>query len=659
MTLKTTHKIMILLKAIFNDNIINALGWSLFNTLWQGVILAFVVGIILYILRYKSSNLRYIISLFSLLLIVGLSIFNFINNYSSVSDLNAVFVNPDLNIADKDEGRTIFIDIKKQKQGYSILKNLPGFVLKSKLQVISKYFPTIVYLWFIGIIFFQIKFLFSFFYLNRLKRINTWSMSKYWDAKFNKIRATLKLNKTVQFLESNLIKTPMILGYFKPVILIPVELLTGMPSNQIESVIAHELAHIKRNDYIINVLQTIIETIFFFHPAVWYISAKIRDERENCCDDIAISLNNDSIAYAKALVCIQELNLQKHYSAVAFSGRKKHLLNRIKRMIMKPKKTNITDKIIAALIVMAAIMTLSFTYTATTNDYDSFNNILEPFKSDAKIENPAVKENLVQKDIQEPRVVVNDTIDVKHREEIDIENNTVTKTFKNKGGREQKMEFTLQKGKVTNLYIDGKEIPEKDYEKYQPEIDKTVQDLKHAKEDLRKAMKELEDLNVEELRRNIDESMQNVHFDMEKIEAEMAAAMESTKNFDIDIIMKEVEMNLDKLEDFNFDIKVKDLHIDLEQVRKEMEEVRKYIRENIDFEEIRKEIENAHENIDNERIRKELQKAREELSKIDMEEIRMRMEKNLQEFKTYDKQKSLQEMEYKLQELENLELEEK
>lgn len=651
---------MKILTDIVNDNVINALGWTLFHTLWQGFILAFVLGIILFILRYKSSNLRYIISLFSLTLIVGLSIFNFTNNYSSKSMNKIQGKKSELKAANSQEDKTLFIDISNQVSEDNVLRNISGLELKNKLEGISKYFPTIVYLWLIGIIIFQLKFLISYFYVNRLKRTNTGTVSNFWQIRFERIRKKLKLSKAVQFLESNLIKTPMVLGYFKPVILIPTELLTGMPSNQIESVIAHELAHIRRNDYIINVLQTVIETLFFFHPAVWYISAKIRDERENCCDDIAISLHNDSIAYAKALVLIQEFSLNKHYSAVAFSGRKKHLLNRIKRMIMKPKKTNITDKIIATIIIIAGIMAISFTYAATNNDYDGINTF-KTNKTSLKAANNASlasKNDVLQNDTKKPRVVVNDTIHLSQNDQIEIDDQLVIRTCE-KDGKKYKMKFTLKNGKATDLYVNGEKIPENEYDKYQNDIDDTIQDLKSAKKDIQRAQKELEELNVEEIRKNIEESMRDVHIDMEKIEADMAAAMESVKNIDFNDIMKEVEMNLDKLEDFDFDFEVDDLNIDMEQVRKQMEEVRKHIKENVDTEEIRKELEKSRENIDYKKLQFELQKAKEEISKMDMEKIKLQVEKNLQEFETYDKQKTLEELQEKLQELENLELEEK
>ncbi len=105
---------------------------------------------------------------------------------------------------------------------------------------------------------------------------------------------------------SRAIKSHVTTGFLKPVILVPASMISGLSPEQIYAILAHELAHIRRNDYIINVIQTLIETIFFFHPAIWYISVQIRKERENACDDIAVELTGDKVNYAKTLAFTQD-----------------------------------------------------------------------------------------------------------------------------------------------------------------------------------------------------------------------------------------------------------------------------------------------------------------------------------------------------------------
>lgn len=637
---------MNILSELLNDSIIKALGWNIFNILWQGFIIAIILSLVLRILRGKSSLLRYLISMTSLLLIMGFSIFNFFNNYDKNTGNAISYV--DYNQAN--ESSLLLVDFKDIKVHESSIELITLF--KDRLKSVDRYFPLIVNIWILGVFIFILKFILSFFYTYRLKKINTQSISDEWLDKFLKLQEQLKVNRTVNFIESQLVKVPLVLGYLKPVVVIPIEMLSGMPSNQIEAIIAHELAHIRRNDYIFNVLQTIIETVFFFNPAVWYISSQIRKERENCCDDMALTVCEGSLVYAKALVSVQEFTLNRHYSAVAFSGRKKHLLNRIKRMIMKQKvKSNITDKIIAALIILSSVLALSFTYKAnTTNSISESvfkNDIINPVES--LIVEPPINEALKLKDVKELKVVEKDTIkkEKHHHEEIDIDNNTVTKTFRDDSGKKKEMEFTFENGAVTKLLIDGKEIPKNDYDKYQPEIDETIANLKDAKIDIRNAMKDIEELDIDKIQMEIEEAMKNTHINLAEIQEEIAHAMEDVKEINYEEIKKEIEINLKEIKDMDFDF---DIDIDLEDF-------------NIDVEEIRAEIKKAHEemkeHVNIEVFQKEMLKVQEELSKMDGEELKNKIEESLKHFEEFDKKETMKDLDEKLEELEKLELEKK
>ncbi|MBI9053085.1 MAG: M56 family metallopeptidase [Bacteroidales bacterium] len=462
---------------LLGDNVISALGWSLFNVLWQGFLVAVVLGIFLYSFRKKSAQSRYIVSFASLLLIVGLSIFNFADKYESET-VKTNRIENTVQYETKSENR--ILNIRNYTVDFSFNELVSR--LKSNLNTIDKYFPLVINIWLIGMFVFILKFVFSYLYTNRLKKLKTNSLSQKWMNNFKVLEQKLQLKKKINYIESAIIKVPFVLGYLKPFVVIPTELLTGMPSNQIEAIVAHELAHIRRNDYIINVLQTIIETVFFFHPAVWYISSQIRKERENCCDDIALTACEGSIVYAKALVSVQELCLGRHYAAVAFSGKKKHLLNRIKRMIMKPKiKSNFTDKMIAALVIVSAILALSFTYNTETTDFDEMINLRNETKSELVKSKPTEKDVVINKEVIEESVF-KDTVKVNNGNHkiIDIDDNTVTKTIK-KNGKKSEMKFTLKNGDVTELFVDGKEIPRENYSTYQADIDETIEDLQEAK----------------------------------------------------------------------------------------------------------------------------------------------------------------------------------
>ncbi len=639
---------MNLFSEILSDKLINALGWSLFHIIWQGFVIAVFLGLLLWVLRNKTAHIRYLITFSSLLIFVGLSVYNFNNNFNT--ELSDQQFKIDQNYT---ENELLSIELKVENR--TIVSNQFISGLKNELIKIDKYFPIVVNVWIIGLFIFVLKFILGFIYSNRLKFIGTNDVSEKWTQSFQTIQSYLKVNRTIRYIESHLIKIPMVIGYFKPVVIIPVEMLTQMPFNQIEAIIAHEIAHIRRNDYILNVLQTIIETLFFFHPAVWYISNQIRKERENCCDDMALTVCRESMVYAKALVSVQELTFRKHYSAVAFSGKKKYLLNRIKRLIMKPKvKSNLIDRIIAAVVILSGVLALSFTYSAKTYDYptvlNSKSNTLEATK------NQNTKKDL--KPVVDLAEFKKDTLRFKkgkYHDEIEIDDNKITKTYR-KNGTKHQIEFKIKNGKTYDLYVDGEKIPEKDYSKYQDEIDETISDLEEAKEDIREAMKDIEEIDYEHIHKEVEEAMKNVHIDVAEIQEEMTKAMKKVEMIDVEDIMKEVEMSIEHLEDldldFNFDFdfamdfsmdELGEINIDLEEVRIEMEKTHEAIRESIDME----------------AIEKEMQRVQEELVNIDKEKIQIRIEESLRSFEENDKQEIIKELQEKLEELEELELEEK
>ena len=123
---------------------------------------------------------------------------------------------------------------------------------------------------------------------------------------FGRLARRLSVSRPVRLLESAAVRVPTAIGILRPVILLPVSSLTGLPPRQIEALLAHELAHVRRHDYLVNLVQSAAETLLFYHPAVWWVSGRIRAERENCCDDLAVAATGSARLYAEALVRLEE-----------------------------------------------------------------------------------------------------------------------------------------------------------------------------------------------------------------------------------------------------------------------------------------------------------------------------------------------------------------
>jgi beta-lactamase regulating signal transducer with metallopeptidase domain len=144
----------------------------------------------------------------------------------------------------------------------------------------------------------------------------------------------LGIGRAVALLESTAVSVPMVVGWLQPVVLVPASVLTGLPPSQLAAVLAHELAHVRRHDYLVNLLQTAVETLLFYHPAVWWVSAQVRRERENCCDDLAVGVCGDRLGYARALANLEGLRAPASPLVLAASGGS--LVERIRRLVGAP-----------------------------------------------------------------------------------------------------------------------------------------------------------------------------------------------------------------------------------------------------------------------------------------------------------------------------------
>ena len=162
--------------------------------------------------------------------------------------------------------------------------------------------------------------------VQRLRYYRTRAVDESWRQRVEELARRMGIKRAVELLESSLVRVPMMAGVFKPVILVPLGLLAQLPPQQVEAVLLHELAHIRRKDYFVNLLQSIAETLFFFNPAILWISSLIRVERENCCDDIAVEESRSKKEFIHALVSFQEYQQSSSYT-LAFAGGKNHLLD--------------------------------------------------------------------------------------------------------------------------------------------------------------------------------------------------------------------------------------------------------------------------------------------------------------------------------------------
>jgi hypothetical protein len=151
-----------------------------------------------------------------------------------------------------------------------------------------------------------------------------------WQQTLDRLIERMHVSRSVRLLATDRVDSPSVIGWLRPVILAPVGVLCGLAPEQVEALLAHELAHVRRHDYLVNVLQGIAESLLFYHPAVWWISNQIRAEREHCCDDLAVAASGDVLVYARALAELESMR-PAHFKA-ALSANDGSLLRRIQRL---------------------------------------------------------------------------------------------------------------------------------------------------------------------------------------------------------------------------------------------------------------------------------------------------------------------------------------
>lgn len=343
---------MTLLNNLFSPELNHALGWTILHSFWQTALVAIVLGILLVTLRKFSSMVRYVMSVSSMAVILVLGIVTFFHLYQP----QEFAVHP------TSPGLTTFEVVENLPALSTENQNIDNFDKFASVFKIyfSQHLPLVVSVWLLGVLLLTLRFLGGLAYIQRLRFYKTSVIPNEWHILLKDLCEKVKLKKSIQVMESAIVKVPIAIGYLKPVILLPIGTVTGFTPKQVEAIFAHELAHIMRNDYLINMLQSIVEIIFFYHPAVWWISSQVRTEREHCCDDIAITLSNDTLVYARTLADLQEMNLHAPGLALAVIGHDKKLFKRVKR-IVKTQKSMPTFKegFLAACILIGCMFITS------------------------------------------------------------------------------------------------------------------------------------------------------------------------------------------------------------------------------------------------------------------------------------------------------------
>lgn len=319
---------------------VSALCWTLLHSIWQGLLIALLAGILLMFTRKRSACVRYnLLSGLFLVFLVAMVI-----TYIAQMNKTEVDIQTSSTESIGEPGGAV-LGIEWVEGSNFVANSLPW--LNGLVNFIDKNITLIFLLWMMFFILRMVKLIGGLAYVQRVKSRNIFIPPAAWQTRFEELQQKLYIRNAVRLFESGTIKVPVVLGLFKPVVLVPVGMFNGLPANEVEAILLHELAHIKRADYFVNMLQQFVETALFFNPAILWLSNVIREERENCCDDLAIGVTNNKIEFVNALVSFQEYATSLTDVQLALVSRKYPLLNRVQRIISsKSSSLNLVEKCI-------------------------------------------------------------------------------------------------------------------------------------------------------------------------------------------------------------------------------------------------------------------------------------------------------------------------
>ena len=302
----------------------HAIGWTLIHSVWQASVIGGIIWLIFRFISKDNARIRYALSGLGLILICAASAITFCRYIPS-------------NIS------TTLHDFTALPGTSGIIPHEESFFAKLWMQIqiqLENSFPYLVQIWMIGMLFLSINLILKYIHTLKLKKHLTYPLRSNYKSIADKLVKKYNLKQNILFKESGLLEIPSVIGYFKPIVLIPVSMLSGIPENQLEIIIAHELAHIRRHDYLLQFIQGIIELIFFYHPVVWWLSSVVNAEREHICDDLAVKVCGESLTLIKALNNMEAIRKKQYELVLGFSGKKGKVLNRIKRILRPKASTN-------------------------------------------------------------------------------------------------------------------------------------------------------------------------------------------------------------------------------------------------------------------------------------------------------------------------------
>ncbi|WP_031527216.1 M56 family metallopeptidase [Dyadobacter crusticola] len=539
----------------FFTELIKAVCLTFLHSLWQGLVAAVLAGGLLMLTRKSRPVFRYnvLVALLGGLLLVNAATFFLILPKNQTEITGNVFISTatatEVNIA----GTRSSFELN------SLSSDLTDFC--------SRHASTILAIWLLVFLWKSARATAGLMHLKKLRKTGLHAPSNHWKDVFADLSRKLGITQRIQFLESECVSVPMVIGHLTPIVLVPLGMLAGMPAAQVEAILMHELAHIRRRDYLVNLIQIFCENIYFFNPALLWISYLIREEREHCCDDLAIEVMENKTSFVHALVSFQEYNLSVNLAQVAFAGKKNHLLNRIKRIINHNNKSLdamekvfVSVSLVAAIALSAAISPKSPASGRSVKDHQRIYS--EPASALVPVQQPVAAMDTLPKKKKQESIQI-------HSANVYTPTEGVSTYDVHVGGK--RYEIVKKNGKIVSLDVDGKEVPASEYGKYESDISKIESKIReeHKKAEIQRA-------KAEEMR--AEAAVHRREAEKVRLEAEQSRAEADKHRQHAKAVQIEAEQNRANAEQLRKQADV--MREQAEQLRKEADKLREQAEQN-------------------------------------------------------------------------------
>ncbi|MBX3112388.1 MAG: M56 family metallopeptidase [Fimbriimonadaceae bacterium] len=336
-----------------NPGLLHQTGLTLLHFLWQGAAVAVCLWAVLCVVPVRRADVRYALALGAMAMLCLLPVATF-------AWMRGAAVRP--------SGMLTGAVAAVQREALAFTRQ-PGTLTTTASFDLP---TTATFVWAAGVVVLGLRLAAGVLRARQVTRRRTCEVSFDWQERLAVLAEELGITRPVRILASEAVEAPATVGVWRAVVLVPCSFLSKMPEDAVEALLLHELAHIRRHDYLLNIVQTVVETVLFYHPAVWWVSHVVRAERENCCDDIAVGATGDSASYARALTMLEE----RRVMALAVPASGGHLMKRIRRILnINAPADPAPAARPAALVVTVAMMALAATVLAnpqthrTTTDH--------------------------------------------------------------------------------------------------------------------------------------------------------------------------------------------------------------------------------------------------------------------------------------------------